>query len=193
MISVIVFECTLSYTRYPADAIFEADAVNPALLMGVTQRVAELLTQRMTGRGRTCIVAVHFGNVLGSRGTHRRAEEQGSWGANFKLQLLPGDILDRLDELPERVASLEGLMALWLFGSFEWYDIIFSMDKGSHRPGWRETAKQGENGCLMLWKQPQKRWPNIGPRRGVDGTGNGRNWCSERSEPGRWYGVPQCY
>lgn len=35
-----------------------------------------------------------------------------------KLQLLPGDILDRLKELPERVASLEGLMALWLFGSF---------------------------------------------------------------------------
>lgn len=35
-----------------------------------------------------------------------------------KFQLLPGDILDRLEKLPERVASLDGLTALWLFGSF---------------------------------------------------------------------------
>ncbi|MDR5703915.1 MAG: DUF86 domain-containing protein [Armatimonadota bacterium] len=35
-----------------------------------------------------------------------------------KLQLLPSDIAERLKELPGRVASLDGLVALWLFGSF---------------------------------------------------------------------------
>ncbi len=35
-----------------------------------------------------------------------------------KLQLLPSDIVERLRELPDRVASVEGLAALWLFGSF---------------------------------------------------------------------------
>ena len=35
-----------------------------------------------------------------------------------KLHLLPADIAERLQELPGKVASLEGLAALWLFGSF---------------------------------------------------------------------------
>jgi len=35
-----------------------------------------------------------------------------------KLKLLPKDIEERLKLLPERVASVEGLIALWLFGSF---------------------------------------------------------------------------
>lgn len=35
-----------------------------------------------------------------------------------KLQLLPSDIMKRLDQLPEMAASLDGLIALWLFGSF---------------------------------------------------------------------------
>ena len=35
-----------------------------------------------------------------------------------KLQLLPEDILKRLDQLPGQVASLDGLVAFWLFGSF---------------------------------------------------------------------------
>lgn len=35
-----------------------------------------------------------------------------------KLQLLPGDIEKRLNELPERLAQIDGLVALWLFGSF---------------------------------------------------------------------------
>lgn len=34
-----------------------------------------------------------------------------------KLQLLPPDIVERLKELPERLASQERLLALWLFGS----------------------------------------------------------------------------
>jgi len=35
-----------------------------------------------------------------------------------KLHLLPEGILERLDQLPEQVASLDGLIAFWLFGSF---------------------------------------------------------------------------
>lgn len=35
-----------------------------------------------------------------------------------KLQLLPPDIGGRLKELPDRVAGIPGLNALWLFGSF---------------------------------------------------------------------------
>lgn len=35
-----------------------------------------------------------------------------------KFRLLPVDIEERLKELPERVAPLEELIALWLFGSF---------------------------------------------------------------------------
>lgn len=35
-----------------------------------------------------------------------------------KLQWLPSDITERLKELPERASSLNGLIALWLFGSF---------------------------------------------------------------------------
>ncbi len=36
-----------------------------------------------------------------------------------KFQLLPVDIQDRLKELPTRAATMEGLAALWLFGSME--------------------------------------------------------------------------
>ncbi len=35
-----------------------------------------------------------------------------------KLQLLPHDIQERLKAVPDRVAGLPGLVALWLFGSF---------------------------------------------------------------------------
>jgi uncharacterized protein YutE (UPF0331/DUF86 family) len=35
-----------------------------------------------------------------------------------KLQLLPPDIGERLKDLPDRVAGISGLNALWLFGSF---------------------------------------------------------------------------
>ncbi|MCS7193098.1 MAG: DUF86 domain-containing protein [Armatimonadetes bacterium] len=35
-----------------------------------------------------------------------------------KLQLLPPDIEEKLQRLPEEVAKVEGLVALWLFGSF---------------------------------------------------------------------------
>ncbi len=35
-----------------------------------------------------------------------------------KLQLLPADITERLQRLPEVVAQVDGLVALWLFGSF---------------------------------------------------------------------------
>lgn len=35
-----------------------------------------------------------------------------------KLQLLPGDIAQRLRDLPDRMAGVTGLAALWLFGSF---------------------------------------------------------------------------
>src|SRR3989442_2310009 len=35
-----------------------------------------------------------------------------------KFLPLPANTVERLKELPERVATLEGLIALWLFGSF---------------------------------------------------------------------------
>lgn len=35
-----------------------------------------------------------------------------------KLQLLPGDIEERLKDLPNRLVEVSGLAALWLFGSF---------------------------------------------------------------------------
>ncbi len=35
-----------------------------------------------------------------------------------KVQLLPADIAERLQRLPEAVAKVDGLVALWLFGSF---------------------------------------------------------------------------
>ncbi|MCZ7625410.1 MAG: hypothetical protein C3F12_00985 [Candidatus Methylomirabilota bacterium] len=35
-----------------------------------------------------------------------------------KLRLLPTDVVDRVKALPWRVAPIEGLVALWLYGSF---------------------------------------------------------------------------
>jgi len=44
-------------------------AVNPCSIMGVTKRVAELVTHSHNGRCETRCMAVRFGNVLGSRGS----------------------------------------------------------------------------------------------------------------------------
>jgi len=44
-------------------------AVDPCSIMGVTKRVAELITHSHNGRGDTRCMAVRFGNVLGSRGS----------------------------------------------------------------------------------------------------------------------------
>ncbi len=44
-------------------------AVNPVSIMGMTKRVAEIITQAFGNRGSTRCVAVRFGNVLGSRGS----------------------------------------------------------------------------------------------------------------------------
>jgi len=49
--------------------------------MGVTKRLAEMLLQNMSARGRTAFVAVRFGNVLGS---------EGSVVPLFKKQLVDG-------------------------------------------------------------------------------------------------------
>jgi FlaA1/EpsC-like NDP-sugar epimerase len=44
-------------------------AVNPTSVMGTSKRVAELMVQAMSRRGRTSYVAVRFGNVLASNGS----------------------------------------------------------------------------------------------------------------------------
>lgn len=44
-------------------------AVNPTSIMGVTKRVAEMLTHETATRTGRCYVSVRFGNVLGSRGS----------------------------------------------------------------------------------------------------------------------------
>jgi len=44
-------------------------AVNPTSVMGTTKRVAELMVQTMSRRGRTSYLAVRFGNVLASNGS----------------------------------------------------------------------------------------------------------------------------
>lgn len=44
-------------------------AVNPANMMGITKRVAEMICQSMAIRSKTRFVTVRFGNVLGSSGS----------------------------------------------------------------------------------------------------------------------------
>jgi len=44
-------------------------AVNPASVMGVSKRIAELYIQALSQRSQTCFVAVRFGNVLASAGS----------------------------------------------------------------------------------------------------------------------------
>jgi len=44
-------------------------AVRPTNVMGTTKRICELYAQNSNGRGKTDIVAVRFGNVLGSSGS----------------------------------------------------------------------------------------------------------------------------
>lgn len=44
-------------------------AVNPANIMGMTKRVAEIYCQNLNGRGKTRLITVRFGNVLGSAGS----------------------------------------------------------------------------------------------------------------------------
>ncbi|MFA6409677.1 MAG: nucleoside-diphosphate sugar epimerase/dehydratase [Gammaproteobacteria bacterium] len=44
-------------------------AVRPANIMGATKRIAEMICQRLNGKGITKFITVRFGNVLGSSGS----------------------------------------------------------------------------------------------------------------------------
>ncbi|WP_046174341.1 polysaccharide biosynthesis protein [Domibacillus indicus] len=62
-------ECAHHYKAERYVQISTDKAVNPASVMGVTKRIAELIIQTMNQQSSTDFVAVRFGNVLGSRGS----------------------------------------------------------------------------------------------------------------------------
>ncbi len=64
-----LLETCLAYEIERFVLISTDKAVNPANIMGVTKRVAELLVQDAARRSGKPYVAVRFGNVLGSRGS----------------------------------------------------------------------------------------------------------------------------
>jgi FlaA1/EpsC-like NDP-sugar epimerase len=64
-----VTECADQYGAERFVLISTDKAVNPTSIMGVTKRIAEMITQSMNKYSKTQFSAVRFGNVLGSRGS----------------------------------------------------------------------------------------------------------------------------
>lgn len=64
-----VLQCCAQYQVKRFVLISTDKAVHPTNVMGATKRLAELMVQMMNGRGGCEMVAVRFGNVLGSNGS----------------------------------------------------------------------------------------------------------------------------
>lgn len=65
----ILAEASIRYGATEFVLISSDKAVNPSSVMGATKRVAETIVRSLNGGGRTRLVAVRFGNVLGSNGS----------------------------------------------------------------------------------------------------------------------------